>query len=132
MTGHRINLDLHRAQIAYVTQETDPGNAGEITIKNAAIKVMRIVTAGAETRTLYDPQIDGVELQVSCDTFVGTCTFSTYDNPSDGNRVGLDQTPNNTIRLDAAGSFFVLRSVKIGTAYRWQVMSSDNVTLVAV
>jgi hypothetical protein len=103
MQGLQVNMDWHRAAISGALQMPDPGDAGTITVSNAIARVMRIVTgASGETRVLYDPQIDGVELQIAHDTDGGgDCVISVQDNAGDENAVACDESGNNTITLGA-------------------------------
>jgi hypothetical protein len=55
-----------------------------------------------------------------------------YDNPTDANRTACDESGNNRITLGAAGYFVVLRSVKLGSAFVWRVISSGGASLSTV
>jgi hypothetical protein len=101
----------------------DPGNAGAIVPWGAVI--VEITTAGAETRTLADPQFKGQELTLVLVVAVGACVI-TAASP-------VNQTGNNTITLTNVGDFIVLTGKYNATdGWEWQVVQADGAALSTV
>lgn len=100
----------------------DPGNAGAIPV--VASGNVAITTTAAQTRTLANPAAAGIELAISLAVDGGDAVITAA--------AGVNQTGNNTITMNDAGDTIVLKSVKVGSAYRWLVMVNDGCTLATV
>ena len=98
---------------------TDPGDAGAIPVSVSGS--CPLVTTGAETRTLSDPDFEGEVLALSMRTDGGDCVVTASN--------AINQTGNTTITFDDAGDTIVLYGIYVGSNLRWRVMSSDGVTL---
>lgn len=97
----------------------DPGDAGAIPVTrsgNAAI-----TTAGAETRTIAIPAVQGITLAVSCDVYVGDAVITVAS--------AFNQAGNTTITLNTAGDTVVLIAVQVAGALVWRVLVNDGATL---
>lgn len=93
----------------------DPGDAGAIGILKSGL--CKLVTAGAETRTLADPKAPGLEIQLSLMTDEGDCVITVAS--------GFNASGNTTLTFDAVGDTVVLRSAPISaTAYVWREMTA--------
>jgi hypothetical protein len=98
----------------------DPGTGAAIPVTRSAY--VGIVTAAAETNTLAIPTFLGQRLILNMDTRVGgdrvvTCAQS------------LNQAGNTIMTFGAARDCIVLEAIKVGGAFRWQVVSNDGVAL---
>lgn len=84
------------------------------------------VANAAETNALPVPTFAGQEICISVDTLAGTgkrtITVAT----------AINAAGNNTILLDAAGEFIILRGIKLGATFAWRVVAIDGATLSTV
>ena len=96
----------------------DPGEAGAIPVLKSGL--CKLVTAGAETRTLADPVSPGVEIQLSLMTDGGNCVITTAS--------GMNGDGDTTLTFDTVGDTCILRSAPISaTAYVWRSLSARDV-----
>jgi predicted RecA/RadA family phage recombinase len=100
----------------------DPGAAGAIPV--TASGYVDIVTAAAETRTIAAPTFKGQQLLLSMKTDGGDCTITVATT--------VNQTGNNTIKLDDAGDAVLLVAKTSGSNIRWSVAMNDGATLSTV
>ena len=100
----------------------DPGNAGAIPV--TASGYVDIVTAAAETRTIAAPTFKGQQLLLSMKTDGGDCTITVATT--------VNQTGNNTIKLDDAGDAVLLVAKTNGANIRWSVAMNDGAALSTV
>lgn len=102
----------------------DPGPGGLIDVDRNQQHV-EIVTAGAETRTLDDPDNGGLILTISMKTDGGDCVIAV---PNAFNAAG-----NNRITLNDAGDTVLLVSIAHGNiGWRWRLMANDGAALSTV
>lgn len=84
------------------------------------------IANAAETNALAVPTFAGQEICISVDTLAGTgkrtITVAT----------AINAEGNNTILLDAAGEFIILRGIKLGATFAWRVVAIDGATLSTV
>ena len=119
MSGHRLPFDLLGSAMNDVLDIADPGDAGAITV-DRNFGVVKMVSAGAETRTLAAPTHAGVVCTLMCKTYVGNIVVTVAS--------AYDQAGSTTITFNTAGDFVVLQSVPLGAAYVWRVVGFDGVT----
>lgn len=101
----------------------DPGDGGNILGNQSGY--VRLVTAGAETRTLDDPTFEGQELLLIFETDGGDCVIT-----SDS---AVNQAGNNTITFSDAGEFLLLVGARDGAGgYEWRRVAGDGDALSTV
>jgi hypothetical protein len=88
----------------------DPGNAGAIPVGMEGH--VKIVTAGAETRTIADPTIVGQQLLLTMQTDGGDCVITTAS--------PWNQNGNTTITLDDVGDAALLVACRDGADIEWR------------
>jgi hypothetical protein len=117
MSGHNTLEEQVVADFAI----TDPGNGKTIDspIKNGG--VVSLVSAGAETRTLANPEREGLQLTLGFRTDGGDIVV-TAASP-------INQTGNNTLTFADAGDEITLRAILLGSTPVWRVASNDGVAL---
>jgi len=93
----------------------DPGNAGAIPVTKSG--VVSITTAGAETRTLANPGVAGIQLIINMDVDGGDCVIAVA--------AAINQAGNNRITLNDAGDTIVLRAVQVAGALVWRAGNND-------
>jgi len=98
---------------------TDPGNAGAIPATQSGS--CKIVSAGAETRTLAIPTFAGQKLSLYMDTDGGDCVITSAQR--------INVAGNTTITLNDAGDIINLEAIRIANALRWQVVLNTTATL---
>jgi len=97
----------------------DPGDASAIPVTRSGN--VAITTAGAETRTLAIPAIQGITLAISCDVFVGNGVITVAS--------AINQAGNTIITLNGAGDTVVLIAVQVAGALVWRVLVNDGAAL---
>lgn len=112
------NTEQRRHSLANFTI-ADPGASGAIPSDVSGI--CHIVTAAAESRTVATPLKAGLDLTLVLDTDGGDATVTAAS--------AINMAGNTIMTFDNAGEIIVLRSVKVGTAYRWRVIANDGVSL---
>jgi hypothetical protein len=101
----------------------DPGASGNIL--TPASGFINLVTVGAETRTLDDPQFEGELLDLFFETDAGNCVV-TADS-------AINQAGNNTLTFADAGDHIRLVGGRDGAGAReWRVLANDGVALSTV
>lgn len=101
----------------------DPGNGKALPIDKGNTTI-NLVTAGAETRTLARPKIEGQLLQLNLKTDGGDCVITVTG--------GVNQTGNNTMTFADAGDMLLLIAGCSGSNLVWRVASNDGVALSTV
>lgn len=115
MSEHNAAIHLHTDYLVI----PDPGNAATITVARNP-SVVKIVSAGAETRTLSRPTKSGIQLLVQAKTIGGTVTVTVTG--------GYNTAGDTTFTLTATGQFYKFESVEYGGAYYWRATSHDGLT----
>jgi hypothetical protein len=101
----------------------DPGSGGNILTHQAGF--IKLVTGGAETRTMDDPQWLGQIIDLFFETDAGNCVI-TADS-------AINQTGNNTLTLADAGDHIRLAGSRDGAGdFEWRVVANDGVALSTV
>lgn len=100
----------------------DAGNAGAIPVTSSGH--VKLVTAGAETRTLAAPSFAGQILSLSMKTDGGDCVLTCATT--------INQAGNNTITFNDAGDCVTLIAKSNGANLRWSVLANDGATLATV
>ena len=101
----------------------DPGNAG--TIDTTETGYVELVTTGAETRTLPDPQFKGQVLDLTFITDGGDCVVTTSS--------PMNQTANNTITFADIGDHQRLVGFWNSTdGWEWREIANDGAGLTTV
>lgn len=93
----------------------DPGDGGTIRADRSPA-IVNLVTATAETRALAAPDREGKFLTLAMDVDGGDCVVT--------GAVDVDGSGNNVATFDAAGEMLFLQSVRVGGAFRWQIMTN--------
>lgn len=102
---------------------TDPGDGGAIPVAKSG--TVAITTTGVDdTRTLAIPALAGIELGISLDVDAGDAVITAA--------AAINQTGNNTITMDDAGDFIMLKAVQVAGALVWRVVENDGCTLSTV
>lgn len=123
----RLTTLLHRSP-SITAHETisvaleDPGDTEEIAPVHSGH--VALVTAGAETRDLADPEFVGQQLLLSLDTDGGDCVVSAAS--------PINQAGNNTLTFDNAGESILLVAASVGGEPVWRVAANDGVGLSTV
>lgn len=115
--GNAVSWGMQPAIVA------DPGDAGAISVAEGWA-VCSLVTAGAETRTLADPQRVGARISFGFKTDGGDCVI-TAASP-------VNQTGNNTLTFADAGDHLVLEAIEDGSDIEWRIVANDGVALSTV
>jgi hypothetical protein len=101
----------------------DPGDAGAIPVTRSG--TVAITTTGVvDTRTLAIPGLAGIELGISLDVDAGDAVITVAS--------AINQTGNNTITMEDAGDFIVLKAVQKAGALVWRVVANDTCALSTV
>jgi hypothetical protein len=101
----------------------DPGDG--VNIETPQSGYIRLVSGGAETRTLDDPQFEGQILDLFFETDGGDCVVTTDS--------AVNQTGNNTLTFADAGDHIRLVGGRDGAGAReWRVIANDGVALSTV
>jgi hypothetical protein len=120
MSNPASPLRLPYSMVKSEYNREDPGNGGTIVIDRQFANVP-VVTAGAETRVLPQPDRAGLLLTVVLKTRVGDCTLTVTG--------GYNQGGNTSISFNTAGDWVSFRSVGVGTDFYWRVLSSEGTSL---
>ena len=99
-----------------------PGNGGAIPTHISGI--VNLITAGAETRTLSAPKVEGKTMQFNFKTDGGDCVITVTP--------AANQTGNNTLTFADAGDHLLLQAARSGTALVWRIVANDGVALTTV
>jgi len=97
----------------------DPADAGAIPVTRSGN--VALTSAGAETRTLANPAVQGIELVVSCDVYVGDIIITAAS--------AVNQAGNTVITLGSAGVTIAFKAVQVAGALVWRVSMNDGATL---
>ena len=100
----------------------DPGNAGAIPVTEGW-GVCSLVSAGAETRTLADPQRVGARISFGFKTDGGSTGIAITA------ATAVNQAGNTVLTFADAGDHLVLEAIEIGAALAWRVVCNDGVAL---
>ena len=111
------------SQIHLPTKElVDPGDGVGIGITESGH--VPLVTAGAETRTMADPNQAGIIIDLFFLTDGGDCVVTTAS--------PANQANNNTLTFADAGDHLRLFSIKISSVFEWRIIANDGVALSTV
>jgi hypothetical protein len=100
---------------------TDPGAGGAIPVTEGAA-YLALVSAGAEARTLPDPQRAGQRLTIGVKTHGGAITI-TAASPIDQNAGEL------TAASTAVGDMLELVAIDDGADLEWRIVGNDGFTI---
>ncbi len=118
MSGHRVFADIAAAGSMY-HEEPDPGDTGTLGGKGAFIN---LISAGAETRTLADPETVGETLILHALT-VGGDIVITADS-------GVNVAANTSLTFSTVLEYATFVSIRDGDgAYAWRIIANDGVAL---
>jgi hypothetical protein len=113
MSGH--NFLRHQADANY--NVTSSVNASAL--PSTESKIINIITAGAETRTLAAPVAAGIVLGLNFLTDGGDCVITVA--------TAFDDAGSTTITLSSAGQYVELVSRKYGSVYRWRETTRSQI-----
>lgn len=113
MSGHNAQADMYKSPLI----KPDPGDAGTIRHGEDFGAIVELVTSGAETRTLADPDKAGVELFLSMKTDGGDCVVTASS--------AINTTGNNTITFANTGETLMLKSVNNNGSFVWREIGGD-------
>lgn len=106
----------------------DPGNGGKIAAGTRGNSLVRLVTAGAETRTVALPAFPGERLALNFQEDGGDCVVTMP--------TALNETGNNTVTFTAVGQIVRFEAGYIGTLASptlcWRIVNNDGATLSTV
>lgn len=102
--------------------QSSPGNGGAIPT-GAGSGVVKVTSAGAETRTLANPQFIGQTLTIYFQTDGGDVVIAAAS--------PINQAGNQHITLNDAGDSITLRGIHNGAGFVWRVVENDGCTLAA-
>ena len=119
MVVHRDGGITHHGIVGIHIALADPGDTGEIPIDRSGY--VAIVTAGAETRTVADPQFIGEELLLYMKTDAGdaTITFST----------AFSEAGQTVVVFSDVGQFMKVVAVESGSSIVWRVTAQQEAEL---
>ncbi len=98
---------------------TDPGAAGAIPVDRSG--QVKMVSAGAEARTIAIPTFVGQRIALIADTVAGTITVTAAQ--------AINQTGNTVMTFAQAADFIELVGATVAGALRWRVAANDGVAL---
>lgn len=121
MSGHKHGADAYNF-LSEGAAFADPGDAGTLKwTPGISGGYFPLVTTGAETRTLPDPDIAGLELLIYMETDGGNCVITAS--------TAYDETGGTTLTFSDVGQFVDLVAVDVGSGtYVWRVRGYDGVT----
>lgn len=99
-----------------IVTAADPGNAGALEVDQSAITP--IVSAGAETRTLPNPEFPGQTHLAYLKTDGGDVTLTVTD--------GFDDDDNDAIVFNGVGQWALFEAVESGATLRWRLVASSQ------
>ena len=99
---------------------TDPGDAGAIPVTEGWA-ICSLVTGGAETRTLADPQRAGQRMTLGFKTDGGDCVI-TAASP-------VNQAGNTVMTFADVGDILELVAIEDGSDIEWRIVGNDGVAL---
>lgn len=114
-SAHTLQYDLSVCEFTL----PDPGNAKALTSTNTG--TIPIVTAAAETRTLADPAKTGLRLTLAMKTDGGDCVITVAS--------AFNSSGNTIITMNDAGDSIELRSIPVGSGYKWKIVNNDGCSL---
>ncbi len=117
MSGHNAAKDLVNAGYDIL----DGGNASAIASPAIQGGVVALVTAGAETRTLANPERAGLVITLCLQTDGGDCVVTAAS--------AINQAGNTVMTLADAGDEITLKSIRSGSSFVYRVVSNDGVAL---
>lgn len=100
--------------------QPDPGNGKKI-VPTKLSTLMHLVTTGAETRTLPDPVIAGVDLTLCMKTDGGNCVVTAS--------TAINAAGNTIMTFADESDVILLKAVRKGSALVWRVLGNDGVAL---
>ncbi len=101
----------------------DPGTAAAIPVTRSAYVGLTIAAGQAETNTLAIPTYTGCRLVLNADTVGAGGTRAVTASQA------INQAGNTVMTFAAARDMIVLEAIKVGGAFRWQVIANDGVAL---
>lgn len=123
-SGHRILETLYEAFTANIGPGllADPGDAGTIR-PTMNFQICEMVSAGAETRTLANPNRSGIRFILRLLTDGGNVVVTAAN--------GLNVLLETEATFADESDFLSLVSVKTSTGYRWEIMEGNAGTVVS-
>lgn len=118
MSAHQVLYDLATAD----WHIPDPGNGAALPTSKTGL--IPLVTGGSgETRTLADPVRSGLLLILAMKTDGGgDCVVTAASDVT-------QSSGENVMTFGDAGDMVELRSIPVGSGYKWRVVKADGVAL---
>ena len=121
MSGHQWGLDGLLAATTKALHLADPGNGETIRCKESP-QTCGLRSAGAETRTLADPDGPGQQLSLSFAVDGGDIVITAS--------TAVNQAGNTSLTFADAGDHIKLESVEVAAnSYAWRIVANDGVAL---
>ena len=109
MDPHNVHHVLYKAPKIMA----DPGDGGTIRV-DEDLQILEMVSAAAETRTLANPDREGVRFTLRMLTDGGDIVVTAAN--------GLNVTGNTVATFDATSELLSLVSVEYASGYRWDIL----------
>jgi len=106
------------AEVVSMKEQSDPGAGGSLSPRGGQYD---LITAGAEARTIQDPDRPGRILSIGFRTDGGDLTLNYAG--------GFNQAGETTALGQESGDTLVLISFQVGNNLRWRIVSNDGFTL---
>ncbi len=113
MTDHQLQTSLYRA--AHLQAQVSSTDAESIKVTRQ-LQLTYLISAGAETRTVPNPEKDDIFLTLYGLTVGGTITITVTN--------GYNPNADTTLSMTTAGQWFTFQSFYTGSAYRWSLVDS--------
>ncbi len=105
-----------------VNRIPDPGVGGTIRCRITPSRCLLTAAGSSEARVIETPAYAGLELTLEMSSSTGDLVATNGGNT-------LNAAGDTDAAFSEAGDTLILRSIQIGSTYRWRVIANDGVTL---
>lgn len=116
MSAHNVLFEMFSEACPYCPK--DPGASGQL-IADRQFCLFEITTAGAEARTLDQPDSAGKLCAVVLDARGGDLTLTVTG--------GYNSSGSTSLTFGDAGDFVMFYSIEVGTSFYWRPIGADGV-----
>jgi len=116
----KLTSASERRTLTVSGSQSDPGDAGAVVFSGPETFVA-LVSGGAETRTLADPEYLGQRLSLCMDTDAGDIVITAAS--------GVNQAGNTSLTFADAGDHLALEAITVAGAPKWRILANDGVAL---